>query len=248
MILIANFIFCFVLPSVALPILYSLTGPTENPRTVGLLMVSVVCSATMVFAFMSILPRTLKEKQQDRFISLYVGMAITMILFARNMVVSLLVGAVLGLVMLALLWRCAHEPPEKSWGNSKKLEVILLAFLVVRERRFYSDFSGVFLPSSSYPIGECKQKEIGATFWFDFIKVIYIYTRQLPLVFNNKQWKKSIRPLKSSLSPILRSGLELLHLLGWFSLALWMGIPSLPSSLEYYLLSMHEWSAEIRSR
>ena len=149
-ILIANFIFCFVLPSVALPILYSLTGPTENPRTVGLLMVSVVCSATMVFAFMSILPRTLEEKQQNRFISLYVGMAITMILFARNMVVSLLVGVVLGLVMLVLLWRCAHEPPEKSWGNSKKLEVILLAFLIVRERRFYSDFSGVFLPLSFY--------------------------------------------------------------------------------------------------
>ena len=112
-ILIANFIFCFVLPSVALSILYSLI-PTENPRTVGLLMLSVVCSATMVFAFMSILPRTLKEKQQDRFISLYVGMAITMILFARNMAVSLLVGAVLGLVMLALLWRYAHKPPEKN--------------------------------------------------------------------------------------------------------------------------------------
>ena len=148
-ILIANFIFCFVLPSVALPILYSLI-PTENPRTGGLLMLSVVCSATMVFAFMSILPRTLKEKQQDRFISLYVGMAITMILFARNMAVSLLVGVVLGLVMLALLWRCAHKPPEKSWGNSKKLEVILLAFLIVRERRFYSDFSGIFLPLSFY--------------------------------------------------------------------------------------------------
>lgn len=149
-ILIANFIFCFVLPSVALPILYSLIGPTENPRTVGILMVSVVCSATMAFTFMSILPRTLKEKQQDRFISLYVGMAITMILFARNMAVSLLVGVILGLVMLALLWRCAHKPPEKSWGNSKKLEVILLAFLIVRERRFYSDFSGIFLPLSFY--------------------------------------------------------------------------------------------------
>gem|GEM_PF-3801127 len=28
--------------------------------------------------------------------------------------VSLLVGVVLGLVMLALLWRYAHKPPDKN--------------------------------------------------------------------------------------------------------------------------------------
>lgn len=61
-VIIANFIFCFLLPATAIPLFFRLLDPIEDSSSITLLMILVVCFATMLFVFMSLLPRTLNEK------------------------------------------------------------------------------------------------------------------------------------------------------------------------------------------
>jgi len=112
-VIIANFVFCFVLPAVAIPLFFRLIDPTEDPRSITLLMILVVCVATMLFAFMSLLPRTLSEKKQNILMFLYLLMSVIMAIFAGSWVLSILIGIILGMIMASLLWWCSRKPPEQ---------------------------------------------------------------------------------------------------------------------------------------
>lgn len=112
-VIIANFIFCFLLPATAIPLFFRLLDPIEDSSSITLLMILVVCVATMLFAFMSLLPRTLNEKKQNILMFLYLLMSVIMTIFAGNWILSILVGIILGIIMASLLWWYSRKPPEQ---------------------------------------------------------------------------------------------------------------------------------------
>ena len=112
-VIIANFIFCFLLPATAIPLFFRLLDPIEDLSSITLLMILVVCVATMLFAFMSLLPRTLSEKKQNILMFLYLLMSVIMVICSGNWILSILVGIILGTIMVSLLWWCSRKPPEQ---------------------------------------------------------------------------------------------------------------------------------------
>lgn len=112
-VIIANFIFCFLLPATAIPLFFKLLDPIEDSSSITLLMILVVCFATMLFVFMSLLPRTLNEKKQDILMFVYLLMSVIMAIFAGSWVLSILIGIILGMIMASLLWWCSRKPPEQ---------------------------------------------------------------------------------------------------------------------------------------
>lgn len=77
---IVNFVLCFMLPAVAMPILYGLRGPEGSTTFITLSLIIVACYSCLVAVFVSLTQDSLSETKRPLFMYLYMGITATLFL------------------------------------------------------------------------------------------------------------------------------------------------------------------------
>lgn len=111
---IVNFVLCFMLPAVAMPILYGLRGPEGSTTFIALSLIIVACYSCLVAVFVSLTQDSLSKTTRPLFMYLYMGITAALFLVIGDLVRSILVGVALGILAESLLVWQARKTPEKS--------------------------------------------------------------------------------------------------------------------------------------
>ena len=111
---IVNFVLYFVLPAVAMPILYGLRGPEGSTTFIALSLIIVACYSCLVAVFVGLTQDSLSKTKRPLFMYLYMGITATLFLVIGDLVRSILVGVALGILTESLLVWQTRKTPEKS--------------------------------------------------------------------------------------------------------------------------------------